>query len=193
MADRRGNGPSVSPAPLMRRGVAFLIDWYAGSLVTALPIASIAMQLGRDMSDQDILGFPAPSGLVAGVLGILFGIAYYALVPALMGGQTLGKRLLGVRIVSRRGGPVPPIRIVGRQIVGLMVVEGAAVGTSTVIWQTASLLAGADIVVPALAVGTVTTLASLCVCALNAGHRALHDLLFGTVVVSSGDRGASGR
>lgn len=185
MGHRKGKGrvQGVAPASFVRRAIAFLIDWYVGALATALPVAYIAMQLGKDMADQDILSFPEPSGLTAGALGILFGIAYYALVPALQNGQTLGKRVMGVRVAALDGAPASPLRLLGRQVIGLMVVEGAAVGTSTVIWQVVSLLTGGDIVMPAMAVGTVLTLASLVVCALNPRHRAIHDLLFGTVVV----------
>lgn len=189
MGHRKGKerSPEVVTASFARRAIAFLIDWYVGALATALPVAYIAMQLGRDMADQNILSYPEPSGLAAGALGILFGIAYYALVPAFRNGQTLGKSLMGVRVAALTGGPASPVRLLGRQVIGLMVVEGAAVGTSTVIWQVVSLLTGGDIVVPAMAVGTVLTLASLVVCALNPKRRAIHDLLFGTVVVSARD------
>lgn len=185
MGHRKGKGQvqGVAPASFVRRAIAFLIDWYVGALATALPVAYIAMELGKDMADQDILSYPAPSGLTAGALGILFGIAYYALVPMFQNGQTLGKRVMGVRVAALDGSSASPLRLLGRQVLGLMVVEGAAVGTSTVIWQMASLLTGGDIVVPAMAVGTALTLASLVICALNPKRRAIHDLLFGTMVV----------
>lgn len=172
------------PASLLRRAGAFLIDWYVGALATALPIVVVAMWLGHDMADQNIVAYEGSWGMVAGLLGILFGIIYYAGVPILMRGQTLGKRILGVRIVAGDGSDASPLSLLGRQVLGLMVIEGASVGTSTVMWQVFHILTGVDVLVNAMAVGTVVTLASIAVAGLSAQHRAIHDMVFGTVVVS---------
>ena len=164
---------------------AFLVDWYVGALMTALPIALVAMGLGREMTDQNIALYEGHWGLVAGLLGLLCGVAYYALVPMLLHGQTLGKRLCRVRIVAEDGSEATAVQLLGRQVLGLMLVEGAAVGTSTVIWQVVHILTGVNLLVHAMAVGTVVTLASGVVLGLSSRHRALHDLMFRTMVVSA--------
>ena len=174
--------PAVEPAPIMRRVGAFLIDWYVGALATALPIAVIATQLGREMTDQNIAAYEGQWGLIAGLLGILFGVAYYALVPLLMHGQTLGKRICKVRIVSKDGSDASSLALLGRQVLGLMFIEGASVGTSTVIWQVVHIVTGVNLLVYAMAIGTVVTLVSIAMVGLSAHHRALHDVIFGTMV-----------
>lgn len=174
--------PAVEPAPLLRRTGAFLIDWYVGALATALPIAVIATQLGREMTDQNIYAYEGQWGLIAGLLGILFGVVYYALVPMLTHGQTLGKRICKVRIVAKDGSDASALALLGRQVLGLMFIEGASVGTSTVVWQVVHILTGVNLLVHAMAVGTVVTLVSIVLVGMSAKHRALHDMIFGTVV-----------
>ena len=44
-----------------------------------------------------------------------------------------------------------------------MLIEGASVGTSTVVWQVFHIVTGVDVLVNAMAVGTVVTLASIAV------------------------------
>ncbi len=185
MGKKKRTALAPETASLLRRAGAFLIDWYVGALATALPIAAIAMQLGRDMTDQNIVAYEGSWGLIAGLLGILFGIAYYAGAPLLMRGQTLGKRVCGVRIVAKDGSEASPLALLGRQVLGLMLIEGASVGTSTVVWQVFHIVTGVDVLVNAMAVGTVVTLASIAVAGLGTGHRAIHDMVFGTMVTAA--------
>lgn len=174
---------SVRAASFGRRIGAFLVDWYVGSLATALPVACVAMSLGYEMTAQDILAYPAPWGLVAGTAGIAAGIAYYALVPMLAHGQTLGKRLFGLRIAARNGERASAGRLALRQAVGLVLVEQAAVGTGTVVQQVIALLAGAPVAAGVMWAGFALTLASFVLCGVRPDRRALHDLIAGTCVV----------
>lgn len=173
-------------APLGRRVCAFLIDWYVGSLVTALPIAAVAMNLGLEMTDQNIIEYAEPYGLVAGLAGILAGLIYYALVPLVTDGQTLGKRLLKLRIVSADGDPATPLQLVLRQGLGLILLEQDAVGTGTVVQQVLSLTLGSTVSVVSSWVGLVLTLVSFALCLVRKDNRALHDLIAGTKLVYVG-------
>lgn len=173
-------------APLGHRVCAFLIDWYVGSLVTALPIAVVAMNLGLEMTDQNIIEYAEPYGLVAGLAGILAGLIYYALVPLVTDGQTLGKRLLKLRIVSADGDPATPLQLVLRQGLGLILLEQDAVGTGTVVQQVLSLTLGSTVSVVSSWIGLVLTLVSFALCLVRKDNRALHDLIAGTKLVYVG-------
>lgn len=173
-------------APLGRRVCAFLIDWYVGSLMTALPIAVVAMNLGLEMTDQNIIEYAEPYGLVAGLAGILAGLIYYALVPLVTDGQTLGKRLLKLRIVSADGDPATPPQLVLRQGLGLILLEQDAVGTGTVVQQVLSLTLGSTVSVVSSWIGLVLTLVSFALCLVRKDNRALHDLIAGTKLVYVG-------
>lgn len=181
----RGSSRDLRAAPLGLRAVAFLIDWYLGSLVTALPVAVIATNLGLEMTDQDITSYAAPFGLIAGLLGIVAGLLYYAVVPMLMGGQTLGKRLLKLRIASKDGGSASPLQLLARQGLGLIVIEQAAVGTGTVVQQMISLTLGSTAANVVSWAGIALTLAGFALAVFHRDHRALHDFLAGTKLVKA--------
>ena len=173
----------VESASLFRRAGAFAIDWYVGALVMALPVSAIAMHLGRDIADQNILFFEEQWGLIAGLLAVLFGVVYYAVVPLITRGQTLGKRICKLRVASKDGSEVSSLALLGRQVLGLMLVEGAAVGTSAVLWRVVCIVTGVDLSTFAMVGGTAAILASIAMAGFSAQHRALHDYAFGTVVL----------
>lgn len=180
----RSSSGSAGAAPFGRRIIAFLIDWYVGSLATALPVACVAMSLGLEMTEQNVLSYPEPMGLAAALLGIAAGVAYYALVPMVFRGQTLGKRLLGLRIIDRDGAPAAPVQLILRQFVGLILIEQAAVGTGAVVQQLVALVAGGDVATIVMWAGFALTLVSLVVCGVRPDRRALHDLIAGTRVTA---------
>lgn len=178
----RNASRSLRAASLGRRVVAFLIDWYVGSLATAAPIAAVAIYLGYEMTEQNIVDYPAPWGLIAGVAGVAVGLVYYVLVPMLTQGQTLGKRLLRLRIVSRDDGPATMPQLALRQM-SIILLEQAAVGTSTVVQQVIALLVSSTVAAAIMWVGYALTLVSFAACGVTRGRRALHDLIAGTRVV----------
>ena len=59
------------------RFIAYLVDWYLGALVTSLPTALFAQKLYGDVTQQNILSFEAPYGLIAGALSLLCACLLY--------------------------------------------------------------------------------------------------------------------
>jgi uncharacterized RDD family membrane protein YckC len=78
---------------LRQRGKAFLVDFLCGLLVPSVVAQAFAGQL---MSDDA----PISSEIVGGLFMLLFFITYWIVVPYASGGQTIGKRIFGLRIVS---------------------------------------------------------------------------------------------
>ncbi len=129
MKEKRNDVPA--PAPWNRRGFALLLDWYLGSAFSAIPVGILwNMLTGEEVINTDLMLFEQPYGWIAGVLGLLFGIVYYYVVP-LWGwkGQTLGKKLMKLQIVGEDDQPLPAGRLAVRQIAGVMVLEGAFILT----------------------------------------------------------------
>ncbi len=116
-----------SPAPLNRRTFAFLLDWYLGSAFSAVPVGILwNMRTGETVINTDITLFEAPYGWLAGLLGLLFGAVYYYVVPLkVWRGQTLGKRLMDIRITGEDGNLLSAGSLALRQIVGVMILEGS--------------------------------------------------------------------
>lgn len=118
---------AVVPASWSRRGFAFLVDWYLGSAFSAIPVGILwNMRTGEKVINTDLALFEQPYGWIAGILGLLFGAVYYYAIP-LWGwkGQTPGKRLMRLQIVGEDGRPLPAGRLAVRQLLGVMVLEGA--------------------------------------------------------------------
>ncbi len=97
--------PPVGPgsvAPIGRRLLALIIDWFASMLVAGL----IFRGQGEDRALDTLLVF-----------------AVMTMVLVSLGGASFGHRLMGVRVVSvNNGGAVNPIRVIVRTLLLCLVV-----------------------------------------------------------------------
>jgi uncharacterized RDD family membrane protein YckC len=147
-------------APILRRAGARVID--AGllgivgfALILPFMIAAVGLsEPGSHGKDAAVWSGPAVFGWILVVAILPF--AYEAVQLALWG-QTLGKRILGLRVIAENGSPVTPVQAVGRAAVNnVLYLFGCGVGTVMAylwaIWD-------------------------------EPLHQALHDRLAGTVVV----------
>lgn len=147
-------------APISRRAAARVID--AGllgvtgfALILPFMVAAVGIdEPGSHGKDEGVWSGPAVFGWIL-VIAIL-PFAYEALQLALWG-QTLGKRAMGLRVLSESGEPMRPAQAVGRAAVNnVLYLFGCGVGTLMAylwaIWD-------------------------------QPLHQALHDRLSGTVVV----------
>lgn len=83
---------------MTNRAVAWGIDWIAGSLITAFPTVIFYMALTKTQEvNQNLLAFDQPYGWVAGILSLLFCIAYYVIYPYRHNGQTCGKKFMDMK------------------------------------------------------------------------------------------------
>jgi len=80
-----------------RRVVQYLIDSFLVSLIPSL------VSIPFDRSDSTIIHIVG--GIVVFVLFVLIGLWYWAIRPHRHGGQTFGMQLLGLRVISKDGGP----------------------------------------------------------------------------------------
>jgi uncharacterized RDD family membrane protein YckC len=147
-------------APISRRAAARVID--AGllgivgfALILPFMVAAVGIsEPGSHGKDGGVWSGPAVVGWIL-VIAIL-PFAYEALQLALWG-QTLGKRAMGLRVISESGEPAQPVQAVGRAVINnVLYLFGCGVGTLMAylwaIWD-------------------------------EPLHQALHDRLTGTVVV----------
>lgn len=175
---------TVQKASLSRRFIAYLVDWYVGALVTALPVSIVSMRLFDTMKNQNIMSFSPPYNWIAGTLGVLCAVLYYLAVPLFVwSGQTLGKRWLKLKIVAKDGGEATAGMLVLRQVVGIIIVEGSLVSASTLWHQMATIATGVDVVNILKYAGIAVSILSA-VMVLLKNHRAIHDFIGGTQVIS---------
>jgi uncharacterized RDD family membrane protein YckC len=128
------------------RFVAQIVDLLVLSVgMVALGVAGFFLGLLTGRSDVTVL--------VIAVVGFVLFWAYWILPEALWSGQTLGKRLLHLRVIDARGGPVTPGQAVVRNLLRIV-----------------------DFLPTSYAIGAVAIFAS-------ARNQRLGDLAAGTVVV----------
>ena len=119
-------GTRIKKAPLNKRVFAYIVDWYFCWVFCALPVCWLWNVMTKKTAiNTDITLFPKPYGIVAGLLGILFGTIYYYVVPLKMGGQTLGKKFLSLKIVDKNGVVLSAANLAKRQILGVMILESS--------------------------------------------------------------------
>ncbi len=180
---KKHTGSPAEDASMSRRFFAYLIDWYLGGLMTAFPIALFSMKQFDTVQNQNILTFAPPTGVIAGVLGVLFALVYYVVIPAACWkGQTPGKRMLRLKIVQQDETEASLGTMLMRQGLGIIVLEGGLVTASAVWHQVAELLTGVSLVKPLMYAGMVVSVLSALL-ALTQGHLAIHDRLAGTKVI----------
>lgn len=83
----------------VRRGIAYIVDLYLGTLLSTLPISIVTMMtIGR--ISQNIFLLDKFTAILVILLSMLLLIFYYIVIPMyFMKGQTLGKRLMDIKII----------------------------------------------------------------------------------------------
>jgi uncharacterized RDD family membrane protein YckC len=103
-----------------RRVVQYLIDWVLSGIVFGL--ISWALDRGTGAGHAVLV-------LVQVIVDIAWYFVYWAFVPYVRNGQTIGMTLLGLRVISKDGGPASLIQLFVRSILlVLFPMAGAIVG-----------------------------------------------------------------
>ena len=81
-------------ASLVRRGTAFMIDWYIGSVLTSLPVLAILQKVNPNAEPVlEMRILPYTMAILASILALIVTITYYVVLPYIWKGQTLGKNV----------------------------------------------------------------------------------------------------
>jgi len=108
-AERRRSpgGWGYVPAPIYKRGVAVLIDYFLLGILVTVVITHLAPDLRPQWVFTPDLMFGLTLHQMAMLQAIYFalGLVYFTLSEALFG-RTLGKRLMGLRVRSESGSPI---------------------------------------------------------------------------------------
>lgn len=173
----------LEPAPLLRRLGAVALDYLVVSVYLVL-LVLIGLRLSSNAGAADTLfGSPLIGELVGFAILTVPVTLYFALGEKEPRGATLGKRGLGLRVVSVDGGGLSLGRSLLRSATKFVPWELA----HAAIWQFA--FAGPDeqLVPTALLIASWTLVAAnVGVALLDRRHRALHDLVAGSIVIRPG-------
>ncbi|CDE27457.1 rDD family protein [Catenibacterium sp. CAG:290] len=165
--------------------IAYGIDWYLGSVLSSLPLILLYMSLHKDAVyiPQQLSIFKGYYQVIAGVLSLSVAFVYYVVLPIIWKGQTVGKKLLGLKIVNDNYQEVNVKQLIIRQVIMIFLVEGSIYTCSNMLHQLVNVLTGYNIASIWNKVGLVITILSGILVIVLKSKKSLHDIVSHTLVV----------
>ena len=171
-----------------RRFISYMIDWYIGGILTSLPIilTYTAMNNGNiGIIEQNINIFEYPLNIIIGLASFMVAALYYVYVPMFINnGQTLGKKIMKLRIVNNDYTQASKKQLFIRQFVIILLLEGSLYTSSNMLHQVINEVTGANIVSIYNTIGIVITVFSALLVIMFKSRIALHDIIINTRVVT---------
>ncbi|TDW16524.1 RDD family protein [Breznakia blatticola] len=173
---------------LIKRGIAFFIDFYLGALVSTIPISIISVTTIKTMT-QNVFLLEKDIAIIAVMLGLFMLCIYYFVVPSyIFPSQTVGKKIIGITIDLNQ--KKKQKSLFKRQVIGYMLLEGSLTPTGKLVFQLISLLSGYNIVSIGLDVGNYITIASVGLLLCGRRHLMIHDYLGkSNVIINNSEKG----
>lgn len=174
-----------------KRFMAYLLDWFLGSLCTLFPMCMLWMfwtQNVDTMKDANVLYIAGQIGdgqaYLAGFLSLLFAVFYYVIVPwKIYPGQTVGKRAMGFKIVKTNEEEVDLKTLFLRQILGIILIESCLYSASGILFSLLSLATNINILTIMKFVGIGIGLFSGFLVMKMESRRMLHDYIANTKLI----------
>lgn len=189
---------TASDVGYSKRFTAYLIDWFLGALVMMFPMCLIWMFNTHDMENMASLNIwmlkdtlSVQMAIIAGCISIVFSILYYVFIPyKVYPGQTIGKRIMGLKIVSMDDKEVSLRTLLVRQVLGFMIVEGTFYNVTTLIRNLLSILTGLNLTGFLMYQELIVSVLSVAICMFSNSHRMIHDrMAYTKVVLYEGEKG----
>lgn len=169
----------------MRRFLAMIIDWYITNMLVVLPVTFYLR--GDDYLKPymfDLSHYDYQTAILLGILGLGIGLTYYLLIPTFVWkGQTLGKKICKIQIVTETNQDVTIKTMLVREVLGATVLEGGIVLTAAYIRKMLPLFGLASIVQPLQYIAYGITLLSIIYAYLQTNSQSFHDKLAKTIVI----------
>lgn len=171
---------------LVRRLLAYVIDWYLISFAMNMVLVAAACAVTGifTASSVPITGFASGLQLVLFLCLAVLDLVYFCLLPCfVLSGQTVGKRLLRLRVERVDGSQAALGNYLLRDFLGLVVVEGCFSPLSNYLRNIMLLWLSRDVVQVIIWAGIVIGVISAGIMLLTCDRRMIHDLIGGTRVV----------
>lgn len=169
----------------LRRIFAYVIDWYLSSVFAGIPVLLLySIDSGNTTIPSSLKEMSMNYAIISGILAIFFVFIYYVIVPTFSHrGQTLGKKLLGIKVVAMDGSDVRLTTMIKREILGAMIIEGAMVCSGSYFRQLIQLATNDKIYSTLGTIASVITIISVVMIYTTKEKRMIHDFIGGTKVI----------
>lgn len=171
---------------IVRRGFAWILDWYLCGLLASLIIGMIWINIAdTNVLQADLSLMPGNFGYIAGLIGITVCVFYYLVIPfCIWKGQTPAKKLLNIKIVNEKDEDASFLELFLRQFVALFFVDAYFTASTTLVIQVLGLMLAPGFVKIIDYYFMAMTIISVALVLVSPKHKAIHDLLAKTKIVS---------
>ena len=174
-----------------KRFTAYLIDWFIGALFMMLPICLIWMFNTHNLEDMGHINLwmiqneiSKESAIFAGCIAIVLSLFYYVWIPyKVYKGQTLGKRIMNIKIVKKDNTDVDLKTLFIRQVIGIIILEGSFYNVSSLWHSLLSLITNLNFTGILMLMGLSISVLSAAICMFSKSHRMIHDRISYTKVI----------
>lgn len=173
-----------SGMPFYKRLFAYFIDWYIISVLTILPINLIyGMTFQQKTFESTLSKLPLVPATIAFLFGLILSFFYLIYYPYKHDGQTLGKKLMSIKIEKMNGENLDLKTLIIRNGVGIFFIEGTLYTCSIYFWELANIIFQTPISSTTLNILSIVTFISLFMNLFSPQRIMLHDFMSKTHVV----------
>lgn len=167
----------------MRRLLAYIIDWYVVSLLTSIPIVLLYSMQTQEKTmktrlDQLTMGY----ALIALILGIIVSLWYLVYMQTKKG--TLGKNIMGIKVVNDDETKVSLKTMLVREGVGILLIEGVLFTVSISLHEYIDMLFGIHIEQYLVYVFGAICFVSIVLALVKPQMKMIHDYIGKTKVIT---------
>ena len=172
-------------ASLIKRGIAYFIDWYIISILTIIPINIIYSIIFQKINfESTLMNLPFIYASLAWIIGFILTLIYLVYLPYRWDGMTIGKKICSIRIVKSDYSKIDFKTLFLRNGIGILVIEGTFMTCSIYFWELMNLFTNHNISSPALSLFTMISLISFGICVMTPHRSMIHDFIGHTRVIS---------
>ena len=169
----------------MKRFFAMIIDWYLTNMFAVLPI-TFYLRDGDYLQPFmfDLSQYSFQTGFLLGLYGISIGLIYYLFIPSFIWkGQTLGKKICKIHVVSEKQEEITFKTMCIRELLGSILLEGGIVISATYIRKIMPLVGLSSFVTPLKYIAYALTILSILYAYFQPNSQSFHDKFAKTLVI----------
>lgn len=169
----------------LRRLLGYLIDWYIISVFLNVVLAIYTLKTEGVIFPNILLDY-FDIGQAVPLLGllVLVDFIYFGVIPVyLTNGQTLGKKLMKLRVVTRDDRPLSIYNALFRHVFGFVIIAGAYSPISNYFRSMLLLLVDESVVKTIVYISVATGFISAVPMLFDKENRMLHDIIGKTKVI----------
>ncbi|MGB4661030.1 MAG: RDD family protein [Mobilitalea sp.] len=181
----------LTKASIIKRFIAFFIDWYLSSLLAGIPVVIMQSIQAKDLIILNRLDdLTLTNAWIGGLLALTVYTLYYCFLPCKEGsnrklGQTFGRQLMKIQLVKTDGSALTFTNLLIRDILGVLLLEGYLTSANIYIMSLIQMTTNSYVVPYFQAFYYATVTISLVLYFIRKKKQMLHDIISRTRMVES--------